>query len=42
MFSKFPRLKESLIFINEGLISKDQVELRKKVKKVKEVGKEGK
>jgi hypothetical protein len=42
MFNKSPSLKESLIFINESLISKDQVELRKKVQKVKEIGKEGK
>jgi hypothetical protein len=42
ILSKSPSLKESGIFINEYLICDDQSELRKEVRKVKEVKKEGK
>jgi hypothetical protein len=42
IISKSPSLKGLRIFINEDLIPKDQVELRKEVQKVKEAGKEGK
>lgn len=40
--NKTSSLKGTRIFINEDLISKDQVELRKEVPKVKEARKEGK
>jgi hypothetical protein len=42
ILSKSLSLKGSGIFINEDLIPKDQVELRKEVQKVKEARKEGK
>jgi hypothetical protein len=42
ILSKYLCLKGSGIFINEDLIPKDQVELRKEVQKVKESRKEGK
>jgi hypothetical protein len=42
ILSKSTSLKGSGIFINEDLIPKDQVEVRKEVQKVKEARKEGK
>jgi hypothetical protein len=42
ILGKSPSIKGLGIFINEDLIPKDKVELRKEVKKVKEVRKEGK
>jgi hypothetical protein len=42
ILSKSLSLKGLGIFINENLISENQVELKKEVRKVKEVRKEGK
>jgi hypothetical protein len=42
IISKYMGLKRYVILINEDLILEDQVELRKKVQKVKEAKKKGK